>query len=202
MQKGKFAVIEGIDGSGKKTQSFLLRDFLAGKGQHAVVLSYPDYHNPIGKFINEFLHGNHELPVEIQFLLYAGDMLKDKGKINEALKAGSWVIADRYVTATMAYQGTKGFPLDKAEDFVEVFGMPRPDVVLYLKLRPETGMQRKTKEKQGKTDRYESDEKFLQQVSGFYDRLAARNMLAKWVIIDGEKSAEEISLEIRKALGL
>ncbi len=202
MDRGKFVVIDGIDGAGKKTQSMLLKKFLENHGNSVLLLSYPDYRNPIGKFINEFLHGKASLPVEIQFILYAGDMLKDKEKIERVLEDGKWIIADRYITTTAAYQGAKGFPMENAEQFVNIFSIPKPDIVMYLKIMPETGMKRKAIEKEGKLDRFESNKAFLHKVSGFYDMLAERNFLSKWTVIDGEKCIEDVFSQLKKALDL
>ena len=83
--KGRLIVFEGIDGSGTETQSKLLLEKL---GTSSVRIEYPDYEGDLGKLIRLFLDKKHELSPEMQFVLYAGDMVKDREKINGWLNEG------------------------------------------------------------------------------------------------------------------
>ncbi len=198
---GKFIVIEGIDAAGKETQSKMLAEFLEKQGKKMLHLSYPDKASPIWKLIREYLKKVYDFPLEVQFLLYATDMAKDINRINGSLKNGGYVVADRYITSAFAYQCSQGFPLEKALKFAELFGFPKPDQIIYLKISPTTGIERKTKEN-GDLDRNEANEKLLAAVSEMYGKLAKENVFGKWIVIDGEKSREEVFENMRKALGL
>lgn len=201
MKKGTLAVIEGIDGAGGETQSNLLLNFLKGKGIPAVKLTYPDYSGPIGRLIHEYLHKKFEFSTEIQFLLYSSDYVKDQEKIKKLLEEGKTVICDRYFTSALAYQGLRGFPLEKALKFAEMFGIRKPDIIIFLRVSPETSVKRKYKEKNS-LDRNESNKEFLGRVSKFYDSLIDKQVFGKWVVLDSEKSKEGVFEEIRKALDL
>ena len=193
---GKFVVLEGIDGAGCGTQTELLKENLNTKLTiPALHLRYPNYNNPIGSTIHEFLHGAFKLNVETQFILYALDMLNDMDTIRYALKKGRIVLADRYFTTTLAFQGAQGFPLKKALKFADLFNFIKPDFVFYLKVSPKTSMIRKKKEKTD-LDIFESDMKFRKKVSQQYDYLAKNNIFGKWIVINGEKSIEEVSNQI------
>ncbi len=198
---GRLIAIEGIDGAGGETQSNLLLKFLKEKGIPAVKLTYPDYSGPIGKLIHEYLHKKFELSTEIQFLLYSSDYAKDQEKIKKLLDEGKTVVCDRYFTSALAYQGLRGFPLEKALKFAEMFGIRNPDIIIFLRISPEISIKRKYGEKKS-LDRNESNKEFLGRVSRFYDSLIEKQVFGKWVVLDGEKSKEEVFEGIRKALDL
>lgn len=201
MKKGALWVIEGIDGAGGETQSKLLLEFLKKRGTPAARLTYPDYSGPIGRLLHEYLHGKFELSPEMQFLLYAADYLKDQEKIRNLLDDGKTVICDRYFTSALAYQGLRGFPLEKALKFAGMFGIRKPDIAIFLRASPETSLRRKHGEKKD-LDRNEKDKKFLGRVARFYEGLIERQVFCKWVPVDGERPIENVFGEIRKALGL
>ncbi|MCJ7816913.1 MAG: dTMP kinase, partial [Candidatus Aenigmarchaeota archaeon] len=166
---GKLVVIEGIDGAGGETQSKKLLQYFQSKKIPCERVYYPEYGNPIGDFIHDYLHKKHDLPVDMQFLLYATDMVKDRDKVLGWLKQGKVVIADRYFTSMLAYQGL-GFPIENALKFAEIFSLPKPDIILFLRISPETSIKRKKVEKRN-LDRNEGDRAFLSKVSASYESL-------------------------------
>lgn len=194
-------VIEGIDGAGGEIQSKLLLRFLKKKGIPAARLTYPDYSGPIGRLIHEYLHKKFELSVDMQFLLHFADRLQSQERIRKLLQEGRMVICDRYFTSILAYQGLAGFPLDKALRFAEMFGIRKPDIVIFLRVSPETSMKRKRGEKKD-LDRNEADRALLGRVAKFYEGLVEKQIFGKWVAVDGEKPVQEVFEEIRKVLGL
>lgn len=194
--KGRLIVFEGIDGSGTETQSKLLLEKL---GTSSVRIEYPDYEGDLGKLIRLFLDKKHELSPEMQFVLYAGDMVKDKERINGWLNEGKTVICDRYFLSTIVYQGIRGFGLEKALRFVDDFGIPKPDIVFFLKITPEESARRKMGE-HGRLDRNEEDISFLGRVNDSYESIAKDNVFGQWFIIDGEKPKEEIAKEVMNVL--
>ena len=198
---GKLIVIEVIDGAGGQTQSNLLFDFLKSKKIPVEKLSYPDYGSPTGKFIDQYLHSEHELSVDVLFLLHTTDRVKDKEKINLFLREGKTVITDRWFTSTLAYQTAQGFDMKKAVDVGNILDIPKPDLVIYIKISPEISMKRKFGEK-GYLDRMEKDGKFLGKVVKQYDYLAKNNVFGKWIVIDGEKTKEQVFAEIKKSVKL
>jgi len=200
MQRGKLYVLDGIDGAGSETQSRMLSEILAENGTQCIVINYPDYQNPIGNFINNYLHSSDHIPVGVKLVLYTADMLKDKEKIEQALSEGKIVIANRYVTTALAYQVVEGFDAGKALEYVKLMGFPVPDLAIYLKIRPETSKKRKMKEK-GKLDRNESDLQLLAKVGARYEEMAANSTFCRWAVIDAEKPISKVFEEVKKALG-
>lgn len=196
-KSGKLFVIEGIDGAGGETQSKLLVNYLKKQKKSVERLRYPDYGEPIGKLIHNYLHRKYNFSVGTQILLYLADFLKDKEKIERWLREKKIIICDRYFTSTIAYQGVQGFPMKKALRFAELVGLPKPDLVIYLKISPETSMKRKYKEKKC-LDRNEANKKLQTQLSKFYQKLVKNQIFGKWQVIDGEKSIEEVFKKIQK----
>jgi dTMP kinase len=196
---GKLIVIEGIDGAGGETQSKMLLEYFRKRKIPAERIYYPEYGNPIGDLIHDYLHRKHDLPADMQFLLFATDMVNDRDKVLGWLAQGKTVIADRYFTSTMAYQGLGGIPVGNALKFAEMFRLPKPDIILFLKISPETSIKRKRGEKRN-LDRNEADRELHRKVSESYESLAKNQVWSSWFVIDGEKSKEEVFSQIRKVL--
>jgi dTMP kinase len=197
--KGKFIVIEGIDGCGGETQTKFLSDFLSQKGYEVKLKSYPGYEGPIGQIIDKFLHKKYDFPIDTETLIYFADFTKDTEDMEKYLKSGI-IISDRYFTSTIVYQYLKGFPLDKMLKLSEMFKLPKPDLCIYIKISAETSFNRKMQEKGGNLDRHEEDKKFLKTVAEEYEKIAKDNIFCDWTIIDGEKSIEEVSKEILEVI--
>jgi len=139
--KGKFIVLEGIEGCGKGTQTKFLSDFLSQKHE-VITKKYPEYGLPIGELISEWLHKKFELNVETQALLYFADFMKDAKAMENNLKSGKMIVADRYFTTTIVYQYVNGFPLKKLLDLSNLFNLRKPDLTIYIKISPEESFRR------------------------------------------------------------
>lgn len=198
-KKGKIIVIEGIDGAGIETQGKLLLDYLEKQEIAVERLYYPSYIQPIGKLIHEYLHKKYDFPVDVQFLLYFADFIKDKEKIQKWLKEGKIVLCDRYFTSTLAYQVLRGFSLEKALRVAKIFELPMPDLAVYLKVSVETSIKRKLKEKNS-LDRNEANKEFLIKVGRSYNKLIKKQVFCKWKVVDGENSIEKVFEEIRSQI--
>jgi adenylate kinase len=189
MFKGKLIILEGCDGFGGETQIKLLKE----KFPNALFLGYPDYNNKIGLLIHDFLHNKIDLNKDVQFLLFATDMIKDSEKIRNALEKGRYVFVDRYIISTIVYQGVQGFDEKKALEFIKLFDMPEPDIVFLLSISPETSLKRKMKEKGSNVDKWESDLEFQRKVAKKYEEVYKSKIFGKkWILIDGEKSINEV----------
>lgn len=198
--KGKFLVFEGIDGSGKRTICDYSKELLEGRGVHVKQYQYPDYESPWGNIIRDFLSGITNLDVSIQFLTYATDIAKDQKEIKEQLEKGFFVLADRYITSTVAFQCARGFDIEKASRFVHMFEFIPPDVVFYMNVSPETGRLRKKGQK-GDLDRHEADIGFLEKVNKTYRILYNQRFLArKWIEIDANKELSEVKSRIKSEI--
>lgn len=198
--KGKFIVLEGIEGCGKGTQTKFLSDFLSQKYE-VVVKKYPEYGLPIGELINDWLHKKFELNVETQALLYFADFMKDKESMENNLKSGKMIVSDRYFTTTIVYQYINGFSLEKLLSLSNLFNLRKPDLTIYIKISPEESFKRKMKQKGIENmDRHEEDKKFLNSLYETYEKMSTDNAFCEWTTIDGERPIEEVFEEIKEIL--
>src|SRR5580704_12369198 len=143
--RGKFIVLEGIDGSGKRTQLELLASAFGARGVVSTKFSFPNYGGFFGKLVAKFLNGEFGAldAVDPQFsaLLYAGDRLEAKPSLEAALAAGQMVLADRYIGSNLAHQGAR-VQREKRADFIawlaqleyEIYKLPAEDLVIYLQV--------------------------------------------------------------------
>ncbi|MCP6720434.1 MAG: thymidylate kinase [Patescibacteria group bacterium] len=144
-KKGKLIVIDGIDGSGKATQSTLLKKRLRREGIKVRTIDFPRYENNFfGKIIGDYLAGTFgdfiQVDPRIASVLYAADRFESGDKIQAWLSAGYVVLTDRYVSANQIHQGGKISSPQKRKKFLkwldvmeyDVFKIPRPDLVIYL----------------------------------------------------------------------
>lgn len=197
--KGKFIVLEGIEGCGKGTQTKLLSDFLSKYG--VINRRYPDYGRPIGDLLDGWLHKKYDLTPDTQVMLYFADFIKDKELVENSVKDGKMMIDDRYLTSTIVYQHIKGIPLDKVLKLAELFELPKPDICIYIRISPETSFKRKLAQKGASSmDRHEEDKKFLEGLFEGYEKMAKDNVFCDWAIIDGEKPVEQVFKDIVELL--
>lgn len=144
-KKGFFVVFEGTDGSGKATQSELLKESLLERGYSVRMLAFPQYENNVfGQLIGECLSGKHgdfaSLDPKVTSALYAADRFESRLKIEEWLEGGKVVIGDRYVHSNQIHQASKIEDPKEREEFLMwlerveygIFGLPRPDTIVYL----------------------------------------------------------------------
>jgi len=208
--KGKLIVIEGTDGSGKKTQTDLLVKSLSeetggaesmhpGTPRGAFKIDFPRYGTPSAYFVEKYLHGEYGTAEEVGpylgSLFYTLDRFDHSKIIKEKLEEGTHVICDRFTSANMGHQAGKIDDLKKRDEYLswldqtefEMCGIPRPDLTIFLFVSPEINQrlmaQRKDKGylKGKKQDIHEADMNHLKKASEAFLYVAKKY---GWVIID------------------
>lgn len=192
-----FVVLEGLDGAGGQTQTNLLKEHFKKNHIPFLIVTSPDYSHPVGQLFDDYLHSKVDLSTEQVFLLCTIDVLNSIPKIKQGLSEGKIVIADRYITSTLAYRDAANFPLEKGIKLVEMLDFPKPDLIIFLDISPETSMQRKYNEKKS-LDLHEKNKNYLKKVKESYKKGISKNILGKWVVVNGEESKEEVHQEILK----
>ncbi len=180
--------MEGIDGSGKRTQIDLLSRALESRGVRLARYSFPRYESSFGQLVARYLNGEFgrldAVDAHFSALLFAGDRFESKAELEEALAAGKTVLADRYIGSNLAHQTARVGP-QRREEFLSwlkrleygIYGLPAEDLVIYLRL-PAVEAQRlvslKTRREYTalQRDLQEADLKHLEQAALVYDRLA------------------------------
>ncbi|MBD3300564.1 MAG: thymidylate kinase [Candidatus Moranbacteria bacterium] len=220
---GKFVIIEGIDGSGKATQTEMLFDRLKKEGRKVKKIDFPRYYdNFFGKLIGECLKGEHgdflTLDPYVTSVLYACDRFESSGEILKWIKQGYIVLSDRYVSSNFIHQGgkLKGKKerlkylkwLEKME--YEVFKIPKPDLIIYLDVSLDIARKlagNKTEKKQylgGKKDVYEESASHLNNAKKSAEDLVKSGAVQRIDCVKNGKilSKKEIAQMIWEAVGL
>src|ERR1700739_1056043 len=146
-KRGSLIAIEGIDGSGKNTQARILEHVLTSRGYTVLATAFPQYESWFGTMVGKFLNGDfgalEHVDPHFSALLYAGDRLEAKPRLESALNNGKIVLVDRYVASNLAHQVART-PVDKRSEFLRwiehleysIYGLPREDLILYLRVPP------------------------------------------------------------------
>jgi len=191
--RGRFIVFEGIDGSGKTTASKSLVDSLRASGLDAEWTC-----EPTGTWTGDAVRkGSKEArSPATEALLYAADRSEHAAWIDETVSKGAWVVCDRYLGSSLAYQGAV---LGGALEWLKSINGPiaiEPDVTFLMRLEPEEAMRRMSG-REG-AHKYEKLE-FLRKVDSIYSDLAAEH---SYVVLDASLPPERVVASARAALGL
>ena len=184
-------VFEGLDQSGKETQSRTLRARLETEGYRVRSLSFPEYETPIGKELRQALDGARDFTADVMQLLYVANRLEFRSRLELWLSAGDVVICDRYCASTVAYGEAQG--LDSAWLLDIQRTLPKADITVLLDIAPETAVQRKATGR----DRYERDLNLLARVRDSYRRQAAAG---GWILIDAEASKSSVASAVESSV--
>ena len=196
--RGRFVVLEGIDGCGKSTQIEALRRWLPTSGLLATGAELLVTREPGGTALGAalrqlLLHPPGEAAPEpmAELLLYAADRAQHVEQcIRPALAAGHWVLSDRYSGSTAAYQGYgRGLDLARIAQLEQLAtGGLAPDLTLWLELPLAESLRRRGERT---ADRIEaSGEAFLQRVIDGFAELAAGQ---GWRRVDASGAPEQVA---------
>jgi dTMP kinase len=178
MTAGRFITLEGIEGAGKSTVARIVCDWLKARGI-AVCLTREPGGTPLAERVRRVVleRGNEQLsPVTETLLMFSARGIHVENLIRPALARGEWVVCDRFVDATRAYQGAgRGVSPELIETLAtSVLGELQPDCTLLLDLPPSVGLARARQRSGMAADRFEAEaEAFFEKVRVAYLELAA-----------------------------
>jgi dTMP kinase len=194
MSAGRFIAFEGGEGAGKSTQARLLAEALRERGLEAVLTREPGG-TPGGEAIRELLldpTGPGWEP-EAEALLFAAARADHVARvIRPALVRGAWVICDRFIDSTRAYQGGGGGLDDEAILALHRIGSGGllPDLTILLEAAPGEIAERLARREGGESDRIGGREAEFHERVGQAFRCFAEAEPARFARIDGSGSAE------------
>ncbi len=213
----KIIAVEGIDGSGKNTQSRLLVENLKKQGFEVEFLGFPCYSETffgkeIGAYLNGDFGGLDDVHPKLASMLYAGDRLEKKPFIEQTIAAGKVLVIDRYVSSNIAHQGAKLAGDERAAlcDWLkalehEVYGLPKPtlNILLSMDVTSSTSLVLKKDARDytdKKQDLHEADTSYMNKVAGVYEKLSQGDDWYRVECIENEaiRSVESIADEILK----
>lgn len=189
-------IIEGLDGSGKKTQATLLNDYLNAHGQKSMMHSFPSYESMSSGPVKMYLDGQlcekaNQFDAYQTSALFAVDRLCTMAQLQKS--DADVFVFDRYVESNVIHQGCKIVSKPKRVKFVrwlhnleyKIFKLPRPTCVVFLNVTPEVSFEissDRTEQKSGMTkDIQEQDKEFVLQ--SYKNALEMAKML-KWKIVN------------------
>lgn len=190
----RFIDLEGQDGTGKETQLILLKERLPD----AKTISLPQYGQSSAYFVENYLSGEYGDPLEVYpyqaAAFYAMDRFDASVKVNQWLREGNMVIADRWTFSNVAYQAAKVFiktnDWRKTEDFARgllnfehlILDIPKP-LYVYLKVPSEISCDLKAKQ-QPTLDAHEASRDYQKIVTRLYEYFSKVGFCGRTKIID------------------
>ena len=200
MKPAQFITLEGSEGAGKTTALKVICELLEKWDINFICTREPGG-EPVAEEIRQILLHTDHLHAKTELLLmFAARNQHIENIIKPALSKGIWVISDRYVDASYAYQGggrQLGFEVIKwMDDFI--VGDIQADFTFLMDIEPEVGLQRI--KKRGEIDRIEQESmEFFHRVTNAY-RQKAQLSPEKYSIIDASQPIDEVKHAIQKSL--
>lgn len=204
MTIGRFIAFEGGEGTGKSTQARLLADALGRRGL-AVDLTREPGGTPGAEAIRELLLSppGGEWGAAAEALLFAAARSDHVARaIRPALAAGRWIVCDRFVDSSRAYQGAAGGLGDEAIQLLHGIGSGGllPDVKVLITLEPEISAARILERDAGRSDAIGGrDADYHAEVAHAFDRMASSEP-ARFAVVDGSGSPEDVHSRVMEAI--
>ena len=205
--RGRFIVLEGLDGAGTTSQAERISAALRREGRTVRVTREPS-DGPVGVLLRQALTGRVGLPTqqpltpETLALLFAADRMDHLAAIvAPALERGEIVLCDRYVLSSLAYQGASS-PIGWV---AELNGRARAaDLTLFLEVKSATAARRRAA-RGGDAELFDDEAKQRRIARGYRDAIRRYGRREKVVVIDGELGIEQVTelalARIQKLLG-
>jgi dTMP kinase len=197
-RKNLFIALEGIDGSGKSTQTKLLTQQLMNQG-HKVYSTFEPTDNQIGKLIRDILKGNARADHRIIAGLFVADrldhLLNEEYGLVKKLAEGFTVITDRYCFSSYAYQGTHmnmDWVIQANAMSAEIL---RPDVNIFIDVSPEISMQRLHANRDN-IELFETLENLKQVRAKYMEAFEKLKAVENIFTVDGNRTPELIAADI------
>jgi dTMP kinase len=195
-----FVSFEGIDGSGKSTQAALLAEGLRAGGREVVAVREPGG-TPLGERIRGLLLDGAGMAAWTEAALFAAARAElVEQVIRPALARGAWVVCDRFLDSSLAYQGiARGLGLDAVLELNRIAtGALLPDRTILLELPVVEALRRAARTR----DRIEREgEQLLARVARAYAELAVA-FPERIAVVDATLDAAEAQARIRTLLGV
>jgi dTMP kinase len=195
----KFITFEGMDGAGKSTHLGWFADALRKRGLDVVVTREPGG-TPLGERLREILLNQSMRPGTEAMLMFAARLEHVELVIKPALRAGNWVVSDRFSDASFAYQGGgRGVDWEKLRQLEQwVHADLQPDLTLFFDVPVEVARQRL--ESNVSLDRFEQEQAdFFERVrSGYYKRVSENPK--RYVVIDAGLTVQLVKQKLEEII--
>lgn len=208
MEKGKLIVMEGLDGSGKATQTRILCSEIRKYNKSVCKVSFPDYNEPSSSLVKMYLNSEFgQSPEDVNpyaaASFYAVDRFASYNKFWKGrYQKGQIIIADRYTTSNAVYQLEK-LPKEKWDDFLNWLEdyeynklcLPKPDFVIYLDMPIEISQKFMTGRYEGKESKKDLHEKNVEFLKNCREAALYTAEKLNWKIIKCSKENKPKSID-------
>jgi len=193
---GTFISLEGVDGSGKSTQAVMLADALRDRGHEVIHVREPGG-TPFGEAVRDVVLGPDAMSPWAEALLFAAarsQLVVDV--IEPAIALGTWVVADRFLDSSLAYQGAaRGLGIDEvAAVNAPGIGGTMPDLTIILDLPAAAAVDRRSG--RGSVDRIEGEGEALQESVAEGYREVARLYPDRVHLVSAQGTLDEVHARV------
>ncbi len=197
---GRFISLEGVDGSGKSTQASMLAHALRARDHDVVAVREPGG-TPLGEDIREIVLGPDAMSPWAEAMLFAAaraQLVCDI--IRPALEGGTWVVADRFLDSSLAYQGAaRGLGIDSVLQVnLPGIGDCMPDLTIILDIPPVAAIDRRAE--RGSVDRIEGEGEALQEAVADGYREVARRFPDRIALLSAAGTPAEVHTRVMAAV--
>ncbi|KAJ3801343.1 thymidylate kinase-domain-containing protein [Lentinula aff. detonsa] len=211
-RRGAFVVVEGLDRSGKTTQTGILRQRIQEAGKEVICVKFPDRSTPIGKMIDAYLRSQSDLDDHVVHLLFSANRWELASTIISSLEQGKIVLCDRYAFSGIAFSVAKSLPSQSSPSTaLQTPGklppislhwarapdaaLPSPDLTLFLDVSPEIALTRGGygEERYEKADMQKRVRSVFQEIGG---EVTAGAGQGKWIVVDAGKDMSTVTEEM------
>ena len=198
--RGSFITLEGIEGSGKSTSLETIRKILSDHNINFILTKEPGG-GPLGQDLRTLLlDKSSRISPDTELLLMMADR-KDHidNYVIPNLEKGIWIISDRYLDSTYAYQGGgRQIDTSKIDKLVSLLDLPIPDLTILFDLAPSIALKRA--QKRSALDRFESEPiDFHERIRSTYLSLSELHT-ERFKLVDSSKEIIEVQDQVQKIL--
>ena len=197
---GKFITLEGIEGSGKSTSLETIQSFLECRDIQYITTKETGG-GSIGKELRSLLlNKESKISSEVELLLMMADRKNHLDNIVlPSLQKGTWVISDRYLDSTYAYQGGgRGIDISKIDNLVNSLNIPLPHLTLLFDLSPDIALERA--KNRSELDRFEQEPlAFHGRIRDEYLRLSELHQ-ERIKIVDSSLNFGQVESQVKETL--
>src|SRR5277367_6383221 len=190
MQRGRVIIFEGLDYTGKTTQSNNLHNYLNNHGQISKLFKFPTYDSPTGQVLKQYQPSKIECPSRVSHLLHSANRFEFDESIKNNINNGIHVIIDRFNFSGIFVRSHENSRIPRTRlRMVTDRGLVRSDIVIYLNV-PLDQLEKRRFKSETLLERYENNE-MQKYVSQGYKIIASNNKDI-WYDIDANHNADHV----------